>query len=252
MQDKTGRTGGRWIGVLSALLAVSGIGMAGVAGSRVAHSWAPAPRPKRKPAESFAQYSGVPNYAAQIEQLLHWRRFPLRVAFKNDVTLGGQRLAELAQDGFDLWTDGTNGVVTYEIVAPDDRPDVLVSFAMQKSAPRNLGTLGVTFVSFESQRKTLYRANIHLNIWPDMRRWDLRRFRLSAAHEFGHALGINGHSRNPDDLMYFSSGYSRGLTWRDLNTLKIAYRNVRRFDSVPFLSDDSDEDKHDNTKNAQP
>ncbi len=34
------------------------------------------------------------------------------------------------------------------------------------------------------------------------------KMRASAAHEFGHALGIEGHSRNPADLMslYYGNG----------------------------------------------
>lgn len=57
----------------------------------------------------------------------------------------------------------------------------------------------------------------------------------TAAHEFGHALGIQGHSDDPDDLMYPSETrfYSadgerlpapdRPVTARDLNTLRACY-----------------------------
>ncbi len=56
----------------------------------------------------------------------------------------------------------------------------------------------------------------------------------TAAHEFGHALGIEGHSDNEDDLMYPSQirvflddallpSPPRSVTKRDLNTLKSGY-----------------------------
>ena len=56
-----------------------------------------------------------------------------------------------------------------------------------------------------------------------------------AAHEFGHALGIQGHSDNPNDLMfpsatrYFAAPDIRlpdpphEVTRRDLNTLRACY-----------------------------
>ena len=47
----------------------------------------------------------------------------------------------------------------------------------------------------------------------------------AAAHEFGHALGIEGHSKDPADLMYFQHtvGQPWTITARDLNTMKMAY-----------------------------
>ncbi len=53
------------------------------------------------------------------------------------------------------------------------------------------------------------------------------------AHEMGHALGLGGHSPNPEDLMYgfidtqapaAGSEESAGLTARDRETLRLLYR----------------------------
>jgi predicted Zn-dependent protease len=47
----------------------------------------------------------------------------------------------------------------------------------------------------------------------------------SAAHEFGHALGIEGHSRNPADLM--SLYYGRGvISTDDAATIRYLYHQV--------------------------
>lgn len=46
-------------------------------------------------------------------------------------------------------------------------------------------------------------------------------------HEFGHALGINGHSDKKTDIMYPISGSTntkRKLSRRDVNTLKVLYK----------------------------
>jgi predicted Zn-dependent protease len=46
--------------------------------------------------------------------------------------------------------------------------------------------------------------------------------RASAAHEFGHALGIEGHSTNPNDLM--SIYYGHGVvSANDAATIRYLY-----------------------------
>lgn len=46
-------------------------------------------------------------------------------------------------------------------------------------------------------------------------------------HEFGHALGIKGHSPYPDDVMYFAynqKNYNGMLTQSDTNTIRMLYQ----------------------------
>lgn len=49
----------------------------------------------------------------------------------------------------------------------------------------------------------------------------------AARHEIGHALGIWGHSPNPDDALYFSQVRdSPEISARDINTLKKVYQQT--------------------------
>jgi predicted Zn-dependent protease len=51
------------------------------------------------------------------------------------------------------------------------------------------------------------------------------KMQASAAHEFGHALGIEGHSTNPGDLMsvYYGHGV---ISANDLATMRFLYRTT--------------------------
>jgi|GEM_PF-3642009 len=59
----------------------------------------------------------------------------------------------------------------------------------------------------------------------------------TAIHEFGHVLGIHGHSPNADDTMYWqASTTQRGLTPRDLSTMRRLYSSVPDFTNDPSVS----------------
>ena len=162
-------------------------------------------------------------YADALTNELHWGHFPIRVAFTNSMSSDREKLDEIAQRGFNQWVKATQGEVKYEVVSTPARADVTVTYEVVPARPFTGGKLGTTGFNYNKTRRQLFHADMHLNVWEGMTRRDLERFENTAAHEFGHALGINGHSPNPDDLMYFTSSQSDGVTARDLNTLKQAY-----------------------------
>lgn len=172
---------------------------------------------------SARSLDGGDSYRASLTNVLHWGHFPLKVAFARRMTSGSQDLDQLAQNGFEQWTKATGGVVRFEFIGNREDADVVVTYDVLPARPGNGERLGQTGFSYNRSRLLLARATMRLNVWENMTRGDLLRFQNTAAHEFGHALGINGHSPDPDDLMYYSSSSSRGVTVRDVNTLSTAY-----------------------------
>ena len=168
------------------------------------------------------------NYKTSLTNLLHWTHFPLRVAFVNGMTIGSHDLDTVVRSGFDEWVSATQGAVCYEVISNATHADVTVTYDVVPSRPFSGERLGATGFSFNPARKQLKRATMHLNVWDGMTRHDLARFQNTAAHEFGHALGINGHSPIPGDLMYYSSASAQGVTERDVNTLRLAYGQLAR------------------------
>ena len=68
-------------------------------------------------------------------------------------------------------------------------------------------------------------SDILLNTWMGMSDGNIRSFQETSAHEFGHALGMNGHSDDTNDVMFTAHliDSMKPLTTRDINSLKTAY-----------------------------
>lgn len=168
----------------------------------------------------------MPSYAdaPEMRRLLHWEHFPLHVYFvPGDLTTKERK--DAVQAGFDQWVHATKDFVHYQVVTKPTPAEVTVTFLPHESVPDQGGACGHTTMAFLNL--TLNSADIVLAT-TDVTPADLQ---ATAAHEFGHALGIDGHSDDPGDLMYAvltrsaadMPTPSRALTARDLNTLKVCY-----------------------------
>jgi predicted Zn-dependent protease len=172
-----------------------------------------------------ADYGNAPQVG-----LYHWRRLPVRVYFEKGDAYTEER-QQLAQLGFDQWAAATDGILDYTVVDTLRSADVTVRFLPGGNVPPKRNTIGLT--SVYTQGRSLRKARMELATRVS-RPEDLTEV---AAHEWGHALGINGHSDDRRDLMYavttryISLGDSfsppaRTVSERDLNTIKRAYPSL--------------------------
>jgi predicted Zn-dependent protease len=153
----------------------------------------------------------APNYAQRLDHRATWSSFPLKVTFTRDLEYTPERERH-ALAGFREWEAATAGFVRFQTTDPGARADITVSFDPNTSD-------GATTNSFV--RGKMVRAEMKIGV----KREGGGDVSCVAAHEFGHALGLSGHSDDRKDLMYpyHWMGRGCGISARDLNTLATRY-----------------------------
>jgi len=156
-----------------------------------------------------------PNYVPDLKSLTHWSSFPVKVYFAPDAESTPERQA-LATAGFARWNGATDGQIRFAITRNASEAQLTVHFV-----PNLEGRLiGWTNWSYDGSG-VIHNADtkIAVNGLTDS---DIT---WVASHESGHALGMDGHSANSNDVMYATHvlGASWALTLRDENTVKTGY-----------------------------
>jgi hypothetical protein len=168
----------------------------------------------------------TPNYAATAANLRRWDKRFVTVHItpsKDDNKTEGQ-VRKLFVKALNLW-NGKIGDAIQLTLTDDADADITVSFVQPGSLAG--GAIGRTDVTFRLNDQVLTHANVRLNLGlsPD-------EFLQVSAHEMGHALGIQGHSTDPRDLMYTYAHTPAEVTERDLNTMSLSYAPALRSRSV--------------------
>lgn len=158
----------------------------------------------------------TPNFAtASGMTLRHWSSMPVRVYFETSTTIGGTTIEQLARNGFDMWENLTSENLWVEVGSPVD-----ADMTVKVQAVAAQSTLATTTVYFNTGSTVINRAEMIIYSWGSIPQGD---YQPTAAHEFGHAMGIGGHSPSNLDIMYFTGNSSGLITNADLNTMRTIY-----------------------------
>lgn len=133
-----------------------------------------------------------------------------------------------AKKGLENWQNASNGKISVRYVGSPESADIKVFWKTMldsKLGGSEVGTAytaGVTTPEYSDKELTAMTI-ILTTTDPNGKPHKPEEVQKVSAHEFGHALGIMGHSTDPGDLMFPSSESDGTLSKRDINTINLLY-----------------------------
>lgn len=179
----------------------------------------------------------TPNYVQGVDPgdnddnlILTWPGFPLNVYFASHqtATFGANTYdtTDLFWESLQRWVTASGSNMQVTKLNSATGADITVDVNQLSTAPGGGGTLGYTQVTYYQSNGQIASAHVTINTWPGMNVAQFRDgLRATTAHEFGHALFLQGHSDQTADLMYYqgSSSLDKQISTRDQNSFLTAY-----------------------------
>ena len=171
------------------------------------------------------------DYAAQVTHRI-WRqdKYPLTIWIANKANHADgfdSGICDLIYDAFKKWVASC---YWFQIARANSSDQNIAKIVIKQASPGDLsnGSGGKTNFTPENVSISidLERVDIRLYIpssdLSSLNSQQKKTFQSLIMHEAGHALGIDGHSPFPDDLMWWKSPLLE-ISSRDVETMKIIY-----------------------------
>ncbi|MCC6980595.1 MAG: matrixin family metalloprotease [Candidatus Melainabacteria bacterium] len=174
------------------------------------------------------------NYLSEIggARLGRWAaaKMPLKVCIVPASNVQGYQPSfdQLLIKCFQDWGNSSGGKVSFKGVSDAKTADIVCTWTSDTNKFMNTAEAGETTVYGANnviQHCTIQILTVPHPMSPGVPVSEPR-LRWICLHEIGHALGLGGHTRNPQDIMFFSTPLAevwKDLTPRDINTIQSLY-----------------------------
>lgn len=126
---------------------------------------------------------------------------------------------QVVKEAFTAWQTALNNKVKFAYTSDLKQTDIDIKWHTQGDGMK----IGEQKIRFSNN--VIADADINLDlVGPTGQIHTLPQVKYIAMHEIGHALGIRGHSSNPNDIMYYSmQNRAPSLSSRDILTIRALY-----------------------------
>ena len=154
-------------------------------------------------------------------RLTRFTDLPITV-YVEGLEVQGKEYADDLRYALKEWEDCSDGRLKFQLVVLPDGADILVSWVRRLEAEEWEHPLGVA----ELQRTDRDEFHVEMRICLRDRKTNKplthKQMKTVLLHEFGHAIGLWGHSKDEADVMYYAAD-ALHPTPRDANTIKLVY-----------------------------
>ncbi len=172
-----------------------------------------------------------------LGRLIRWNpdTFPLRVYIENNPSLPDYFYKEV-KNAFDDWKKASGNFFTFIYVEPEDYADIRCKFNRNFDREIKNGGMTAGLNKFHIDNDLIAYSEITFAVYDTNNKYiKPKKLSITAKHEIGHSLGINGHSTNSADIMYpVLRNYRVNISKGDINTLRLLYSIVPDISNKEF------------------